>query len=339
VPIAALELLKNPAKLPEKAIYVVAGDDLYLRAESIAAIERHVFPDGTDTMGLTRKSGDSVSLSDVLDELATPSFFSPRRLYVLDPADGFITKHREKLEAYADKPASGGVLVLAAKLFPSNTRLYKSLEKAGGHGAIVDAKAPKSSEAVGWVMDRAAAHQAEIGRDAANLLVELVGPEAGVLDQELEKLAVATHDGTKSRIGREDVARYVHAGQAESVWRMIEHAARGNARQALDDLDSLISAGENPVPLLAAMSSQLRKLHHAGWLRMAKVPEREAMKEAGVYQVDEGIAQHKHLGFRRVMDLPAWLLQADLDMKGWSELTPRATLERLIVCLAQPRKD
>jgi hypothetical protein len=26
-------------------------------------------------------------------------------------------------------------------------------------------------------------------------------------------------------------------------------------------------------------------------------------------------------------------------MKGWSELTPRATLERLIVCLAQPRKD
>jgi hypothetical protein len=33
------------------------------------------------------------------------------------------------------------------------------------------------------------------------------------------------------------------------------------------------------------------------------------------------------------------LLQADLDLKGSSSLEPRAVIERLIVQLAQPRRD
>ncbi len=341
MPIAALDVLKSPEKLPERSVYAVVGDDLYLRAETITKIERLVFPIEADAIGLTRKSGDSMVLSDVLDELRTPSFFAPKRLVVLDPADGFVTKNREKLEAYAEKPASGGVLVLAVKQMPSNTRLFKVLDKAGSAGAIVDTKTPKPAEATAWVADRAAAHQARIDRDAAVLLVDMVGPDAGVLDQELEKLAVATHDGTASRITREDVARYVHAGQAESVWRLIERATKGDARRALDDLDSLLTAGEHPIMLLAALSSHLRKLHHAGWLRQQRVPDRDAMKQAGVFPagIDDALAQHKHLGFGRVMALPAMMLEADLGMKGWSELPPRAIMERLIIRLAQPRKD
>lgn len=93
--------------------------------------------------------------------------------------------------------------------------------------------------------------------------------------------------------------------------------------------------------LLAALSSHLRKLHHAGWLRQQRVPDREAMKQAGVFPagIDDALAQHRHLGFSRVMALPAMMLEADLGMKGWSELPPRAIMERLIIRLAQPRKD
>jgi DNA polymerase-3 subunit delta len=196
---------------------------------------------------------------------------------------------------------------------------------------------------VSWVMGRASLHQTKIDRDAAVLMTELVGPEAGLLDQELEKLAIATHDGKKSVIKRDDVARYVHSGQADSVWNMIERATTGNSAQALADLDALISSGENPVGLLAAMSVTLRKLNHAGLLRHRKVEAQEAFREAGFpgFQkvIDAGIAQHRHLGPRRVNDLPGVLIQADLDLKGWSDLTPRTVMERLIVKLAQPRQD
>ena len=124
---------------------------------------------------------------------------------------------------------------------------------------------------------------------------------------------------------------------------MIERATTGNSAQALADLDALISSGENPVGLLAAMSVTLRKLNHAGLLRHRKVEAQEAFREAGFpgFQkvIDAGIAQHRHLGPRRVNDLPSVLIQADLDLKGWSDLTPRTVMERLIVKLAQPRQD
>lgn len=338
--ILALDLLKKPEILTIKPVYVVMGEDAFLRAESIAAIERLTFIEDPDKMGLTKKSGDSAILADVMDELATQSFFSPKRMVALDPADAFVTKHRAELEKYAQKPCPGSVLVLAAKLFPSNTKLYKLVDSGG---LIIDARPPKVGEMVSWVIGRAPLHDAKIEKDAAELMTELVGPEAGLLDQELEKLAIATHDGKKSVIKRDDVARYVHAGQADSVWVMIERATTGNSAQALADLDSLISAGENAVGLLAAVSVTLRKLHHAGILRQRKIDTHEAFREAGFPSfpkaIDAGIAQHRHLGPKRVNDIPGLLIQADLDLKGWSDLPPRTIMERLIIKLAQPRKD
>jgi DNA polymerase-3 subunit delta len=340
VAILALDLLKKPDILTIKPIYVVMGEDAFLRAESIVAIEKLTFAEDSERMGLTKKSGDSAILADVLDELATQSFFSPKRMIALDPADAFITKHRAELEKYAQRPCQGSVLVLAAKLFPASTKLYKFVDSVG---LLIDARPPNVNEMVSWVMGRASLHQTKIDRDAAVLMTELVGPEAGLLDQELEKLAIATHDGKKSVIKRDDVARYVHAGQADTVWNMIERATTGNSAQALADLDALISSGENPVGLLAATSVTLRKLHHAGILRQRKVEANEAFREAGFpgfpKAIDVGIAQHRHLGPKRVNDLPGVLIQADLDLKGWSDLSPRSVMERLIVKLAQPRKD
>lgn len=339
----ALDILKKPEILTPKPICVVAGDDVFLRSESINIIARAVFPNPEDRLGLSRKSGESASLADVLDELCTPSFFSDRRMVVLDPADDFVSNHRAQLEKYAEKPAHDAVLVLAVKSFPASTRLAKIIAKNAEIGVVIDANAPKEAELASWIIGRAILHQAKIERDAAVLMVELIGPETGLIDMELEKLAVACHDGKKSVIRREDVARYVHSGHVESVWTMIELAATGQAAKALEYLDSLLGAGEHPIKLIAAMASNLRKLHHAGMLRFNKMEAAAAFKEAGMFTfpkaIDMAVSQHKHLGPTRVRNLPAILLQADLDLKGWSEMDDRTIMERLILKLATPRRD
>lgn len=339
----ALDILKKPELLTPRPICVVAGDDLFLRNESIATLARAVFPKPEDRIGLTRRSGDSASLADVFDELCTPSFFSDKRMVVLDPADDFVSNHRAELEKYAEKPAMESVLVLSVKSFPASTRLAKSLAKNTEIGLLIEAGAPKEAELSGWIIGRAAIYQTKIERDAATLMVELIGPETGLIDRELEKLSIACHDGKKSLIRREDVARYVHSGHVESVWTMIELAATGHSAKALEYLDSLLGAGEHPIKLIAAMASNLRKLHHAGMLRFNKMEATAAFKEAGMMTfpkaLDAAMAQHKHLGPTRVRNLPAILLQADLDLKGWSELPDRTVMERLILKLAAPRRD
>ena len=103
----------------------------------------------------------------------------------------------------------------------------------------------------------------------------------------------------------------------------------------------MLAAGEAPVMLLAAMSASLLKVHHAGRLRRARLPLDEACRIAGIppFASTKTGEQHAHLGPRRVDQLPATLLRADLDLKGGSTVDPRVVLERLLVGLSQPRTD
>ncbi|MCA1686637.1 MAG: DNA polymerase III subunit delta [Planctomycetia bacterium] len=174
---------------------------------------------------------------------------------------------------------------------------------------------------------------------AAELLLELVGPEVGLLVAEVEKLSV--YVGPKGKIHRDDVARMVGAGRIETVWKLLEAATTGRGDVALEHLDGLVTAGEHPVGLLAAMSVSLLKVYHAGRLRRRKVDLKDACSAVGIppMAVEKTRQQHAHLGPSRVDRLPGLLLQADLDLKGSSTLPPRVVLERLVVDLACPRRD
>jgi DNA polymerase-3 subunit delta len=133
----------------------------------------------------------------------------------------------------------------------------------------------------------------------------------------------------------------VGGGRVETIWKTLDAATTGQARLALEHLDTLLSAGEQPTPLLAAISVSLLKTHHAGQLRGARLGLEEACRIAGVppFAVDKTRKQHAHLGPHRVDQLPALLLKADLDLKGGSSLDPRTVLETLLVRLSRPRSD
>jgi DNA polymerase-3 subunit delta len=333
-----MEFLRKAAGAP-KPIYAVYGDDPYLRREAIGGIIRAALGPDADEGAVTRLAGDHAELADVLDELRTLPFLARRRVVIVENADPFVTAHRAELERYAERPAATGTLVLAPKTWPSNTRLAKAVAKVG---EAVECKAPRESELPEWLMRLAKESEGvALEADAARLLVELVGPEVGLLASEVSKLA--TYVGKAAKIRRQDVAKMVGAGRVETIWRVLEAATTGKAAAALDDLDRLLTSGEHPVGLLAAMSASLRKVHHAGALRKARRDLGDACREAGIPTFPAAMEltqrQHAHLGPRRVDGLPAMLLRTDIDLKGGSPLDSRVVLERFLVALAGPRED
>lgn len=336
--VPAFELLRNPpdeANLPP--VSVLFGDEPFLKGEAARSLVRAALGGGEDDLSLSRMDGAAESAARVFDEVRTLPFLSKRRVVVVDPADEFVTKNREALETYVAKPSRSGMLILSVKSWPSNTKLYKAVDKTG---LAVDCKAPRESETPAFLVQLTKArHGLTLEPDAARLMVELVGPEVGLLASELDKLAAFV--GTRSKIGREDVAKMVGSGRVEEIWKVIDEATLGDAPGALKHLDALLDAGEPPIKILAAMTSSLLKTHHAGMLRLRGRNPREAAEEAGImgFLAEKTSRQHAHLGPARVARLPAWLLETDLDLKGYSQLPPRAILERLILRLASPRRD
>lgn len=331
----ALKWSREFGQQPVRSVYAVFGDDVYLIRESIRSVVKAVFPGAESDATISRFTGAHASLAAVLDEVRTLPFFSRERLVIVEEADPFISKFRKELEAFVEDHRGSGILLLQAKQWPATTKLAKLVEKVG---LAIDCSAPAESALAGWLIQLASTRDdAQLDPDAAQLLVELVGPEAGILAAEVEKLAV--YAGDSKRIDREDVAKLVGAGRVETIWRAVDAATIGQGRIALEHLDNLLADGESPVGLLAQMSSSLLKLHHAGRLRAARVSLDEACRMAGAFYPRAVGRQHAHLGPSRVDQLPAWLLRADLDLKGGSSLEPRVVLEQLLVRLALPRQD
>jgi DNA polymerase-3 subunit delta len=328
----SLTFLERAGKAKPQPLYVVHGDEAFLKRQVLAALKALVLGPDEGGFGLSAYPGDKAVFATVHDELQTLPLLGTRRLVVVEGADPFVTRERARLEKYVAEPSSRGVLVLEVNAWPGNTRLAKLVPEA----ATLVCKTSPAQHLPGWCSEWCAArHGKQLPVAAARLLVELVGPDMGLLDQEMAKLAAFA--GGAGRIEAADVDLLAGNSRAENTWKIFDHIGAGQAGAALALLDRLLSQGEEPMKLLGAFSLQLRRLAQAARLNGQGVALSAALEQAGVppFARRNAEQQLRHLGRRRLDRLYDWLLVADLGLKGSSQLPPRTLLERLVVQLAR----
>jgi DNA polymerase-3 subunit delta len=335
----AIDYLAAPDEYPPRPVCVVFGDDPFLKRQALARLRKDVLPSGDADFSLTVFEGRAAELGEVLEELATVAMFGGgKRLVLVEEADDFVTRYRPELEHYVARPKSTGVLVLEVKSWPANTRLYKAVAK---EGLCVNCTSPPPGRLTRWLVSWAErVHGVRLTPSTAGILMEMIGRDLGLLDQELAKLALTTGPG--GRITPEMVTRSVGSWRAKTTWEMLDAALAGDVGGALVELDRLLLAGESPVAILGQISVSLRRFAAATRLVLqAEAAGRRmalggALEQAGVRQFVLGKAdgQLRRLGRHRGKKIYRWLLQADLDLKGASSAPPRLILERLLVRLA-----
>jgi DNA polymerase III subunit delta len=200
----------------------------------------------------------------------------------------------------------------------------------------ITCQAPAAYRLADWCVKWSAAQYGkQLSQSAARLLVDLVGAEMGILDQELAKLAV--YVGAKAKIDTEDVDCLVGNSREQNTWKIFEAIGGGRAEEALTMMDRLFEQGQEPLAVLGAFSWQLRGLAKAGRLSQQGVPLARAIERAGFkpFKHQEVEQQLRHLGRRRLSRLYEWLLEANSGLKGGSQLPERTILERLVVQLAR----
>jgi DNA polymerase III subunit delta len=330
----SLTFLQGAAKAKPRPIYVLHGDEHFLKRRVVAALRTLVLGPDDDGFGLSNRDGDKANWAEIHDELETLPFLSSRRLVVIDRADPFVTRERPRLEKYFAEPSKTGVLVLDVQSWPANTKLAKLLPEA----ATIVCKAPEMRKLPEWCAEWSAAqHGKPLSAPAARLLVDLVGADMGLLDQEMAKLAI--YAGSNSRIDTADVDQLVGQNRMENTWKIFDLIGGGQTGEALTLLDRLLDQGEEPLRLLGAFSMQLRRLAQAARLHSQGESLADALEHAGVPPFGRRSAEQqvRHLGRRRLDLIYDWLLETDLGLKGSSQLPPRTLLERLVVQLARKR--
>jgi DNA polymerase III subunit delta len=323
----ATDVLRKMPAVP--GVAVLSGGQHHLKSAALHWLRTTVLQD--EDTGLTRFPGKETDLQSVWDELRTVSMWGDRRLVIVDDADEFVTKHRAGLEKYAAAPAKKSVLVLDVKSWPKTTRLAKQIAQSGLEIECTDLKGVALTK---WLQETARdSHQADLPRDAATLLIELIGEELGLLDQELSKLG--SYVGQQGTITTEVVRAMVGGWRTETTWAMTDAVRDGDLASAIKDLHDLLYHGEAPQKLIGGIHFVFRKLAYATDLARQQ-PLEAALRTAGVFPqaVGASAAYLKRLGRPQAEKIIHQLLDTDLRLKGGSRLPERMQLERLLILLS-----
>jgi DNA polymerase-3 subunit delta len=325
-----MDFLAKKRRGDPPGVVVAFGDSGLLLRSAERAVRHWVLGNEPSEMSLSLFSGSTAVGRDVLDELFMPPFLGDKRLVIVNDADDFVSENRQALEKVVSSPSQVGVLLLTVKSWPSNTRLAKAVPLA------IDCQTPKAHFVAGWCIKWAdQQYQKVLDRPLAEWLVELVGTELGVLDQEIAKLA--TSAGDQPSISREAIQTLVAGSRVDTAFTMLDAALEGNTARALHLFDRLTTSGEHPVAILSMLMASLRKLALAGRASQRGQPLDQALREAGVlpFLVAKYVQQFHRLGKERISKLSRRMLKTDLDLKGGSALPSRTVLERLLIALAR----
>lgn len=309
-------------------IYVIYGSDPTLRGLQCQDLIEQLLEPQYRSVGLVKFEGSSAGLADVLDELHTIPLVGPRRVVVVRDADRFINAHRQAIESYLDRPSPTGVLILEASNWDGRTALTKKLGPCG----LICAEPPKpwqmSAELISLASQRYGKH---LSREAACLLVELVGEEWARLCSELEKLALYVAD--KKRIDVDEVDQLIGRSRTVSGFAVIDKATKGHIGHALEDLRTLFAHDNSwPYTMVGAIAYHLRRLLQARVLLDKGLGPDEIATQLKIFWKDRAdfFALVQRLSVEQITVALKQLAMIDYKIKT-GKTRPDVAIERLIL--------
>lgn len=309
--------------------YCFMGDEDYLVAEGARAVIAAVLP-GPEREFCQCELGPESGPEDVRRALRSSSFFGSRRVVRLHGLGRISAETQDALAANVAKIPPGTHLVALGG--PDKRR--KNSKDLLAAMAVVDCPPLKRGEAVAWARERARQAGLALGLEAAQALVDGVGPSLGMIATEIEKAAVYL-GGERSELTAADLAVLTGREREDDVFALVEAAAGGRAEDALRILEDLLTLGEPEPVLLALLARQVRQILLAGHLAAAgkRVPEIAGVLGVPPFVAEKILRQTGRLPFARCRTLLERMLLADVRGKT-GERDPRVELELVVLEMA-----
>ena len=264
------ELLARLEKRKIIPAILLLGEEPYLRDACRAQLIEAFVPEGSRTWAVSRYSAERGETQAAADQAQTLPMLSPQQVVFLEAVEA-IEKLGEssreeavaQLEAYLENPAPFTVLVVEASGLDQRMKLGKLLAEKTLVVEVGLGENPGERQAAAVALARAIAKEegAEFEKGAAEDLAEFVAADLMRLKTEIDKLV--TYAAERKLIRRQDVSALVISEKTTTVWELADMLASRQPNKALEFLDRLLRQGEEPLPMLGAMTWMYRKLIEA----------------------------------------------------------------------------
>lgn len=260
-------------------VLLLHGPEPFLVEEAVASLTHAVCPDpALRSMCRDVLDAREAGAEGVVRAAETLPWGAPRRLVVARGAEALGARQAEPLSAYLRAPNPATVLAIAVFQPLAPTHWLLAAVRAD---SVVEVPQLAGRALTSWLRSHATAEGFDLGEEAAQLLVTLVGDDPAALAGEVGKAALAGGPENR-RVGAAEVRAVVGEHRSHEVFELTRAVERRDLAAALPLLERLLAAGEEPLRILAIVSGQARRQSAAAAaVRLARCWQAERRLKSG----------------------------------------------------------
>jgi DNA polymerase-3 subunit delta len=245
-----------------RSVYLIYGKEPLLVERALERLKGRFAKVGDASLDLMQYRGDVADATEILNACNTLPLLSEKRLVIVRDVDSLDAEDQRSLAAYVAEPSPTTILVLVGEKLNKSSRLYKSVDAAGG---VHEYKAPYKREYPAKTVELMAERGYRLSYDDAERLVRATGADLRRIDAELEKLVAFL--GERRDVTTRDVEQVVASSPSVSVFELSDAVGARECERALRMLGELLDGGESVHGVHALLTRRVRELMAARSLR------------------------------------------------------------------------
>lgn len=302
---------------------VFTGENAYARDAAATSYIRQFIAAHGD-VAVDRFDGIELEPADLISTVSSLPFLSDRRMVVVR---GFGENKAllERVEDIVSAVTDSTDCILIEQTLDGRSKAYKYLQK---HTDMRVFHAVHDQDLLAWVQASFAEAGTQVSRQAAQYLVDRVGPNQQLLASEIEKVMLYTHTPTPDSIA--DIVDYMPQG---SVFAMLDSVFAGNITAGLALYDEQRAQGQEPQKILGMIAWQLHVLALVKTAGTMPPSEIASVTKLNPYVIRKNQSVVRSLSLARIKAMVTDALATDLSLKR-SSVSADDALKTLILSFA-----
>lgn len=290
--------------------YVLHGEESFLTESYFAQIKKQIIDPVTEEFNFHRFTQENLNLRQFAECLEMLPVMAEHTLLQVDDVDLF-SLDEESRTSYAkllsDLPPECCVVFTYRSVSFKPDKRKKALADAFARAVVVEFQRQTERDLGVWIARHFAAQGKAISPELCRYLILLTGGSMTAMSGEIAKISAYT---SGEEIRKSDIDAVVEPVLEAVTFDISNALAEGNFDLALRKLQEVLAMQEEPIPILAAVGAQMRRLHAACVLR------------------DSGKGADQLAGLCGISDYPA-----RLTMKQARGLSTERCAKALILCM------
>ncbi len=203
------------------------------------------------------------SMSNIIEETLTMPFISEKKAIVVKNSFIFtgekvskdLTPNNDQILEFLNKYDGENLIIfeIYQNKLDERKKITKTLKQKGKLSKV---EQMSEQEIKSWIQNKLYENYKDIKQDALNLFIELTGINFNIVSQELEKIILFL--GDRATITKEDVNLIINRSLEQNVFLLTEYIQKGQKAKAIELVKDLIIMKEEPIKLLALITSNYR---------------------------------------------------------------------------------